>query len=79
MMVRAHGSRIRDNTVLRRRLGTTAGVDTMTDPCTVPFEIMQLADCAALASQLITSTAQLETLSTQRRRISGPVHLVTIT
>jgi hypothetical protein len=59
--------------------GFLAGVDKMTDPYAFPFDIMPLADCAALAAHLITSTAQLEAWSTKLQRIGGPVQVVTIT
>jgi hypothetical protein len=58
--------------------GSLAGVDKMTDPYAFPRDIMPLADCAALAAHLITSTAQLEAWSTKPQRIGGPAQVVTI-
>jgi hypothetical protein len=59
--------------------GHTTGVRSIVEPYTFPFDIMPLVDCAALASHLITSTARLETWSSKRQRIGGPVKAVTIT
>ena len=59
--------------------GHTSGVRAMVEPYTFPCDIMPLADCAALAAHLITSTAQLEASSTKPQRTGGPVQLVTIT
>jgi hypothetical protein len=52
---------------------------TLLVPVHGPFDIMPLPDCAVFASQLISSTAQLEAWSTRGQRIMGPVQVVTIT
>ncbi len=59
--------------------GDATATAAMTNPYYFPFDIMPLQDCADLAVHLITSTAQLETWSTKRQNIGGPVQLVTIT
>lgn len=51
----------------------------MVEPYTFPFDIVALADPAALAAHLITNTAQLEAWSTRRQHLGGPVPVVTRT
>ncbi len=59
--------------------GHVLGVLGMVQPYTFPFDIMPLADCAALAAHLIPSSARLEAWSAKPQRIVGVVQMVAIT
>lgn len=59
--------------------GHTPGVRAMVEPYAFPVGIMPWQDCADLAAHLVTSTALLETWSSQSQRMGGPVDVVAMT